>query len=205
MRVLADVLINLPTSSDMVTAMTLFGPQAYNNAWSNHRLHRACAGLSAADLAAERPSFFGSIIATLNHILIADWFYVSAFEGACMGPAAFVDHVPCPDLDELRAAQRDVDRRLIAVTEDATLTDPARIVTMTRAGGDQSERFDRAFLHLIQHQIHHRGQIHGMLSMTEVAPPQLDEFYASWDKDATRRAPDLAEMGMTEDDIWGGR
>jgi len=183
----------------------LFTPQAYNNAWSNHRLLRACGALTAADLSVARPSFFGSIIAALNHILIVDWFYVSALEGGCVGPSAFVDPVPCPNLSALRAAQRDVDRRLIAVTEDATLSDPARIVHMIRDSGTQTERFDRTFLHLIQHQIHHRGQIHGLLSMTDVPPPQLDEFYMSWTADAALRAPDFAEMGVTEADIWAGR
>ncbi|APX12651.1 DinB family protein [Tateyamaria omphalii] len=183
----------------------LFVPQAYNNAWSNYRLHRACGGLTAKELTQARPSFFGSIIATLNHILIVDWFYVSALEGACIGSAAFDPEVPHPELPALRAAQREVDRRLIAVTEDATLSDPLRIVRMLRDSGVQEERFDRTFLHLIQHQIHHRGQVHALLSMTTTAPPQLDEFYMAWDAEARLRAPDLAEMGVTEDDIWRGR
>ena len=183
----------------------MFAPQAYNNAWSNYRLHKACARLSDADLAAPRPSFFGSILATLNHILIVDWYYVSALEGACVGASAFVDEVPHRDMAALRAAQRDVDRRLIAVTEDATLSDPARMILMPRRTGVQEERFDRTFLHLIQHQIHHRGQAHALLSLTDVAPPQLDEFYMAWDTDADLRAPDLAAMGLGEDDIWRGR
>ncbi|WP_299612970.1 DinB family protein [uncultured Tateyamaria sp.] len=183
----------------------LFAPQAHNNAWSNHRLHRACAGLTEEELAAARPSFFGSIIGTLNHILIVDLFYVSALEGACVGPSAFADEVPHSDLPSLRAAQRDVDRRLIAVTEDATLSDPTRLVQMQREAGVQEERFDRTFLHVIQHQIHHRGQVHALLSMTQVPPPQLDEFYLEWETDAVRRAPDLAEMGVSDADIWGGR
>ncbi|MEL6452942.1 MAG: DinB family protein [Pseudomonadota bacterium] len=183
----------------------LFAPQAYNNAWANHRLHRACAQLSPEALAAVRPSFFGSIIAALNHILIVDWFYVSALEGACMGRAAFDAAVPHPEMAQLRAAQRAIDQRLIAVTEDATLSDPARVIRMPRSIGMQEERFDRTFLHLIQHQIHHRGQVHGLLSQTDVAPPQLDEFYMAWDWDADRRAPDFAELGWDEAQIWGGR
>jgi len=177
----------------------LFAPQAYNNAWSNHRLLRVCAGLSSEELAAPRPAFFGSIIATLNHILIVDWFYVSALEGVCIGPAAFADAVPEPEIAGLVAAQADVDRRLIAVCRGA---DPARIVTMTRASGDQKERFDRTFLHLIQHQIHHRGQVHALLSMTDAAPPQLDEFYMAWEPDTRLRAPDFDALGWSEDDIW---
>lgn len=185
--------------------MPLFAPQAYNNAWSNYRLHRACAVLDAKQLEAPRPSFFGSIIATLNHILIVDQYYVSSLEGASIGPSAFAEEVPNRDMPLLRAAQRDVDRRLIAIAEDATLSDPARIVQMARDRGVQEERFDRTFLHLIQHQIHHRGQVHALLSMTSVPPPQLDEFYMAWDDDALRRAPDLADMGLTEAAIWGGR
>jgi uncharacterized damage-inducible protein DinB len=182
---------------------SLFAAQAYNNAWSNHRLLRACVGLSAEDLSAARPSFFGSIIATLNHILIVDWYYVSALEGACVGQAVFDDLVPHPELEGLRAAQRDVDKRLIAVTEDARLSEPDRMVDLVRAQAVFHDRFDRTFLHLIQHQIHHRGQVHGLLSMTDVPPPQLDEFYLSWDADAKLRAPDFAEMGIAEDQIWG--
>ncbi|MEL7132312.1 MAG: DinB family protein [Pseudomonadota bacterium] len=184
---------------------TLFVPQAYNNAWSNHRLHRACARLSDSALNAPHQSFFGSIIATLNHILIVDWFYVSALEGACIGAAAFADEVPHRDMAGLGAAQRAVDRRLIAITEDAALSDPERKVLMPRSSGVQEERFDRTFLYLIQHQIHHRGQVHGLLSLTDVPPPQLDEFYMAWDADAQRRAPDLCDMGLTDADIWAGR
>ena len=42
--------------------------RAANNAWSNFRLHRACARLSQADFEAERTSFFPSLSETLNHI-----------------------------------------------------------------------------------------------------------------------------------------
>ncbi|OYW08859.1 MAG: hypothetical protein B7Z53_04035 [Rhodospirillales bacterium 12-71-4] len=55
--------------------------QAHNNAWANHRLLTACAGLTPAELAAPRCGFFPSLAATLNHILVIDWFYVDALEG----------------------------------------------------------------------------------------------------------------------------
>jgi len=55
---------------------------AYNNAWANHRLLAACAGLTQAEFEAPRTGFFPSIQATLNHILIIDRFYVDALEGA---------------------------------------------------------------------------------------------------------------------------
>ena len=59
---------------------------------------------------------------------------------------------------------------------------------------------DRLLLHLFQHQIHHRGQAHAMLSDTSVRPPQLDEFFSVGE--APLRAAEFAELGFTEQAIW---
>lgn len=174
--------------------------QAYNNAWANHRLLKACGGLSPEALAAPRVSFFPSIIHTLNHILTVDWLYISALEGDCMGAAAFEPEIPFPVFADLDREQRAADRRLIdhcrsLVTE--TLTQEVRIPRETHV---QVETADRVLLHLFQHQIHHRGQVHAMLSGTSVAPPQLDEFFSSGEERLRQR--DFAELGFTEDMIW---
>jgi uncharacterized damage-inducible protein DinB len=177
-----------------------FRAQAYNNAWANHRLLAACGRLDAEALAAPRTGFFPSLIATLNHILIIDLFYVDALEGGWLGPRAFADPMPCPVLADLRAAQAAVDRRLIAhceaLDEDALGTE----VRVNRDRRVQVERRDRLLLHLFQHQVHHRGQAHAMLSGTGVPPPQLDEFYAA--EEAPLRAAEFAELGFTEAQIW---
>src|SRR5471030_3433659 len=65
--------MNQPLSHHLLT-------MAYQNAWANHRLAKAWGQLSAVELAAPRVSFFPSIVATLNHILTCDWFYVDALE-----------------------------------------------------------------------------------------------------------------------------
>jgi uncharacterized damage-inducible protein DinB len=64
----------------------------------------------------------------------------------------------------------------------------------------QRERFDRLLLHLFQHQIHHRGQAHCMLSGTSVPPPQLDEFFPIGE--APLREEEFAALGWTEEEIW---
>jgi uncharacterized damage-inducible protein DinB len=64
----------------------------------------------------------------------------------------------------------------------------------------QTERADRLLLHLFQHQIHHRGQAHAMISGTAVAPPQLDEFFSI--AEASLRAAEFKELGWTEAEIW---
>jgi uncharacterized damage-inducible protein DinB len=176
--------------------------QAQNNAWANHRLLAAAARLSPEALAAPRIGFFPSLLATLNHILIVDWFYVDALEGGDLGLAAFTDEVPCKTMAALQRQQTTVDERLIAVCaalDDITLGGPVRLI---RAEGDRIERCDRVLQHLFEHQIHHRGQAHCMLSDTSVPPPQLDEFFLA--QDAEVRRGDLASLGWTEDLLWRG-
>lgn len=173
---------------------------AYNNAWANHRLLTACAGLSQAEFEAARTGFFPSIQATLNHILTIDWFYVDALEGGTLGPAAYANEIPCPTLSELRAAQAAVDRRLIAFCSALDESGPDRTIRVHRETRVQTERADRLLLHLFQHDIHHRGQAHSMLSGTTVAPPQLDEFFSV--AEAPLRAAEFKELGWTEAEIW---
>jgi len=180
---------------------------AYQNAWANHRLAKAWGQLNAAELAAPRVSFFPSIVATLNHILTCDWFYLDALERELRGD------VPHPDCyvffnnqqpftlgADLRYEQAQVDRRLIAYCEQLRDADLGRLVTIARETPQHDSRL-RMLAHLFEHQLHHRGQVHAMLSGTTVTPPQLDEFFCAGE--AGLRAEDFAELGWTEELIWG--
>jgi uncharacterized damage-inducible protein DinB len=185
-----------------MTATTYFRAQAYNNAWANHRLLVACACLSGEELTATRTSFFPSIMHTLNHILTVDWYYLSGLEGDSLGTAAFDVEVPFPDIVQLSEEQRRADRRLVEFCEKLTDTMLAESVHHQRLRFVQTERIDRTLLHLFQHQIHHRGQVHAMLSGTTVAPPQLDEFFLDHEKERALRAQDFEVLGFNEDAIW---
>jgi uncharacterized damage-inducible protein DinB len=174
---------------------------AYNNAWANHRLLTACAGLTPEEFTAEQTGFFPSLRATLNHILIIDHCYVDAMEGGTLGPDAWADQEPCATVAALKQAQAAVDQRLLNVVEALDSAGLQRIVSVHRGTSIQRERMDRLLLHLFQHDIHHRGQAHSMLSGTSVAPPQLDEFFAVGE--APLRAAEFAELGWTEEGVWG--
>lgn len=144
-------------------------------------------------------SVFPSIRATLNHILIIDWFYVDALEGGALGPAAWADAEPFLDLPSLTQAQHAVDVRLLTFCETLTPAMLASTVRVHRATRVQRDRCDDILTHLFQHQTHHRGQAHAMLSGTSVRPPQLDEFLVG--DDETARADDIAAFGWTEADM----
>ena len=186
----------------MTDAALAFRAMAYNNAWANHRLLTACGRLTQEEFDATRTSFFPSLRATFNHILTVDLFYIDAMEGGRLGPLAWEDPEPCKTMADLHPRQAALDRRLIAVTEALGAGGLARIVDVHRATRIQHERLDRLLLHLFEHQIHHRGQAHAMLSGTSVAPPQLDEFFS--EGEANLRAAEFAELGWTEAMIWGG-
>lgn len=172
-----------------------FRHMARNNAWANWRLARACAGFSQAEFQAPRVSFFPSLSLTFNHILICDLYYVASLEGRKDARAAFDDEEPHPEPAAYAAAQKAVDLRLIAYCDGLT---PAKLESMV--GCDRGQRgimqdaVGDVLAHLFQHQIHHRGQAHAMLSSTAVAPPQLDEYFMR--EDWQRRDAELKEMGV---------
>lgn len=173
---------------------------AYNNAWANHRLLSACARLTLEEFAATRTSFFPSIKETLNHILTVDWFYVDGLEGGWLGPKAWADPEPCATVADLQREQGLVDRRLIAICDRLTDVSLGNHVRLNRDTRVQTERRDRLLLHLFQHQIHHRGQVHAMLAGTKVKPPQLDEFFSQGE--APLRAAEFVALGWTEETVW---
>jgi uncharacterized damage-inducible protein DinB len=185
-----------------------FLTMAYNNAWSNHRLLRACAQLSHDDVVATRTSFFPSIKATLNHILTVDWFYIDALERELHGDGPhpncymfFEPEEPFDTMVELQREQSSADGRLIAYCSRLTDEELERYVIIERPGRQQRDTRARLLAHLFQHQIHHRAQVHAMLAGTSVKPPQLDEFFS--DGDASLREGDFVELGWTEGQIWG--
>ena len=174
---------------------------AYNNAWANYRLLTACANLSQEDFEANRTGFFPSLRMTLNHVYVVDLFYVDALEGGWLGPKAWENPVPCSSLAELKRAQAVVDRRLIAVCNTLTPELLGGIIRLNRNSRVQIERRDRLLMHLFQHQIHHRGQAHAMLSGTIIKPPQLDEFFSA--AETPLRAIEFDDLGWTEETVWG--
>jgi len=147
------------------------------NAWANRRLYEACAALSEADYRAARPSFFGSIHATLNHILVGDRVWLARFIGG-VSCIERLDEILYDDFPSLRAARAAEDARILTYTgnlDDAAIDQTLRYRNM--AGEPQETPLRWTLAHFFNHQAHHRGQVHGLLSATPVAPPSLDLIY----------------------------
>jgi uncharacterized damage-inducible protein DinB len=176
-------------------ALSLLVRMARNNAWANHRLYAACARLSRDELHARRTSFFPTLIATLNHNLIVDWYYVDALLQEGRGRSVFASEVPYTEVCPLREAQWKVDLRLVGLVE--AMRSEQELDTDVRLERDDHVQFEHAgdvLAHLFQHQIHHRGQAHAMLAGTHVPPPQLDEFFLR--EELPLRRGELEELGL---------
>jgi uncharacterized damage-inducible protein DinB len=172
-----------------------FVAMAQNNAWANHRLLGACEALTAEEFAAKRVGFFPSLRATFNHILWVDRYYIDVVAGA---DALRRYGEPTPDFADarsMRLAQAASDKRLIAVCERQTEESLARDCVLPRPNRKPPPtRTANVLEHLFQHQIHHRGQAHAMLSSTSIKPPQLDEFFLAGEENLRR--DELRALGL---------
>jgi uncharacterized damage-inducible protein DinB len=170
--------------------------QVHANRLANHRLHTAMATLSRDDFHAPRVSFFPSLAATLNHILSVDIYYLAALHGEADMAAQWDAFVPCDTVAELAAAQARADGRFIALVEHVTPAQLDEVIDLDRGTHVQRERRGHVIAHLLNHQVHHRGQVHAMLSGTNVKPPQLDEFLMP--SEAHLREGEVRDLGWTE-------
>ena len=155
---------------------------ARNNLWSNDRIYRAVLSLEPGEFEAGRTNFFPSLKATLNHILSVDLFYLGLLEEGGIGLGIFDSFTDKNDPAELAAAQTAFDRRLVAFCDALAESELDRRVPTDRGeAGKIPERIGDLLAHLFIHEIHHRGQVHAMLSGSSVKPPQLDEFFLDYD------------------------
>ena len=149
---------------------------ALNNAWANATLYGAFNGLPDGDFIAPRPGFFPSLAKTMNHIYAVDLYYLDALEEGGAGWSVY-DRVDVNDPGELATLQSAADMRFAQFCNGIASETLATTRLTARRDGDCEENVAALILHLVQHQIHHRGQAHVQLSAAGASPPQLDDFY----------------------------
>lgn len=174
-----------------------FRALAANNLWANDRLFRAVLSLEPGEFEAERTGFFPSIKETLNHILSVDIYYLDMLEQGGAGLGVFDRFVSESDPSKLAARQSAADRQLLTFCGGLSDEDCDRRVLSDRGEtGMVPERIGDLLAHLFLHDVHHRGQVHAMLSGTSVKPPQLDEFFL--DFDIPVRKDEVARLGLAD-------
>ena len=145
------------------------------NAWANRRLYDACAALKDDDRHAGLGAFFGSLHGTLNHLLVTDLVWLARFKGEPV-PDVQLDTILHDSFAPLRTAREAEDARLIAwvdTLDAATLDAEIAYSPLSRPETIRQPLWS-ALSHLFNHQTHHRGQCHAMLTRVAMEAPSLD-------------------------------
>jgi uncharacterized damage-inducible protein DinB len=153
---------------------THFQMLARYNRIANERLFANCAELDDAEYRKRRAGSFGSIHGLLNHILLGDRRWMGLFEGGERATPP-LNQILYDDFSGLRSARVREDARIESFCAGRDAAFWMRSFAYTNSQGkDYVETAHVACSHLFNHQTHHRGQVHVMLSQTPVAPPSLD-------------------------------
>jgi uncharacterized damage-inducible protein DinB len=146
------------------------------NQWMNDNLYDVSSQLTAHQLIEDRGAFFGSVLGTLNHILVGDTIWLQRF--SCH-PSDFtalkpLRSQPVPkalsqilhaDVSALRDARGVMDRTIIDFVAETTETDYSQALTYADTRGNPHRKnFGQLLQHFFNHQTHHRGQVTVLLS-----------------------------------------
>ncbi|MBW4093378.1 MAG: damage-inducible protein DinB [Proteobacteria bacterium] len=160
----------------MITPSYVRTMAAYNTEM-NRRLYAAAARLPEADRQAPRGAFWGSLHGTLTHLVWGDTMWMSRFDGGDRPPVAIRDSATMiADFEELTARRTQADTRIeawAARVDDAWLDHDL----VWFSGAAQREmRAPRTFLvtHFFNHQTHHRGQAHALITAAGEATEDTD-------------------------------
>lgn len=155
-----------------------FSMMATYNAWANHRLFEASAEIDDELYRRDEGAAFGSLHGTLNHMLVADRLWLHRFTGEGQTTTK-LDEELYSDFAALHLARRDEDTRIIdfiytlsdtqigGMFSYTTVIDPERI----------TQPMAPALAHFFNHQTHHRGQCHMLLTRLVGKAPSLDLIY----------------------------
>jgi len=137
---------------------------AYNH-WANERIYAAAADLTQAQLSADAGAFFGSMLGTLNHLLATDCIWMKRFTGQGQAPTV-LNAMLFDALAPMAEARMAEDARIAAwidTLDDATLAGNFSYTPISTPGL-VTQGLASAMFHLFNHQTHHRGQCHMILT-----------------------------------------
>ncbi len=157
------------------------------NRWFNQRLYAACTQLTDEERKRERGAFFGSIHATLNHIVWGDRLWLPRFaEQGVAFPSLGGDALALPeaaahatllyeDWEELRSRRDELDAVIEQWIADMPADFPMRLMRYSNTKGVQREHPAwQGLTHFFNHQTHHRGQVTTLLAQSDIDPGTTD-------------------------------
>jgi uncharacterized damage-inducible protein DinB len=149
-----------------------FEMMANYNEWANARLFRSAETLDEVLYRKEVGAYFKSLHGTLNHLLVSDRIWMRRLTGTGDHPEK-LNAVLFEDLRSLRVARIEEDSRIIAFVrslDEAALEEAWDYRTLN--GAPQRQRRREILAHLFNHETHHRGQAHAILTVLGIQEPE---------------------------------
>lgn len=162
-------------ATDLTSHYRMLG---HYNAWANARLYDAVSRLDEAQYKADRGAFFKSVHGTLNHLLATDMIWMKRFTGEGDAPDR-LDAILCETFDALRPARVAQDARIVAYVDGLNDARIAGTISYRRVSAPEQfvQQLAPALAHWFNHQTHHRGQAHALLTGLGQPATELDLLF----------------------------
>jgi len=150
------------------------------NAWQNRQMKAAMEELGETALREDRGAFFGSIMATANHILWADRMWMARLQGQPPPVEGMQESIVLTPTYAAWSAERfRMDGRILLWAEKCTALDLVGDLQWYSGvlGRQTSRPVGLVLTHMFNHQTHHRGQIHAMLTDAGAKAPVSDLIF----------------------------
>lgn len=147
------------------------------NRWQNENLYNAADTLNDAARRQDRGSFFGSIHATLSHILWADQIWMSRLSDWPKPDTGIADSKDLfGDWDALKSKRAEADAKFIIWADTLAQSDIDGDLHWYSGAMRQDMSRPKAvcMMQVFNHQTHHRGQAHAMLTAAGAKPGDTD-------------------------------
>ena len=147
------------------------------NRWQNENLYGVADRLSEEARRQERGAFFGSIHKTLSHLVWADRIWMSRFTSVPRPPGGIAESVSLyPDWENLKSERNGFDATILHWADD--IDPPWLAADHTYYSGaikrDVTKPRWLLIAHMFNHQTHHRGQVHCLLTQAGGRPSDTD-------------------------------
>jgi uncharacterized damage-inducible protein DinB len=162
-----------------------FAMMAKYNTWANARLYRMAAQLSDEQYRRDVSAYFASLHGTLNHLLATDRIWMLRLTGTGVAPTR-LDAILCDDLAALTEARRAEDERLVSFVESLTDEQLEATIEYRTFSGSAQQKLRELLAHLFNHQTHHRGQAHAILTVLGMKEPDSLDVLRMLREGATR-------------------
>lgn len=166
-----------------------FEIMAEYNALMNQRICDSISTISNDILWQDQKAFFGSILGTLNHLMVGDLIWLNRFNQHPSYPKGFKSLIPLKDLplptmltqvlyedkESFSSNRKNIDQIIIQFVKELNESDYLSALTYKNTEGESfSKPFSMLLQHLFNHQTHHRGQVSALLTQMNIDVGETD-------------------------------